>query len=152
MRSNVELRDVTEDDLPIFFQHQLDPDANRMADFPARDREAFMAHWKKIMSDETNILKTILLDGQVAGNVVSWIQSGEQKIGYWIGKAYWGRGVASQGVSQFLTLVKARPLYAHVAKHNVASLRVLEKCGFKIAGEEVGEWILRLAANEGDAV
>ena len=37
----VRLRDVTEDDLPIFFDHQRDPVANRMAAFPARERDAF---------------------------------------------------------------------------------------------------------------
>lgn len=65
------LRDVIESNHPIFFEQQLDPVANQMAAFPARDREAFTAHWTKILADETNILKTILCDGQVAGNIVS---------------------------------------------------------------------------------
>ncbi len=56
-------------DFPIFFEHQLDPDANQIAAFPASDREAFTAHWPKILSDETIIKKTILFHGQVAGNV-----------------------------------------------------------------------------------
>ncbi|MDO8753419.1 MAG: hypothetical protein Q7J80_05955, partial [Anaerolineales bacterium] len=70
------LRDVTEADLPIFFDQQLDPEATQMAAFPSRDRDAFMAHWKKIMSTENVTLKTILFDGHVAGNIVSWEQSG----------------------------------------------------------------------------
>ncbi len=144
MTSNVTLRDVTEADLPIFFQHQLDPDATRMAAFPARDREAFMAHWAKILADETVITKTILFDGQVAGNVVSWGQPDDREVGYWIGKEYWGKGVATRALAEFLGHVKARPLYAHVAKHNTASIRVLEKCGFAISGEEVEEFVLKL--------
>ncbi len=40
------LRDVTEDDLPILFEHQREPDANRMAAWPARSHGAFMAHWR----------------------------------------------------------------------------------------------------------
>jgi RimJ/RimL family protein N-acetyltransferase len=109
-----------------------------MAAFPSRDKEAFMAHWAKIMADETLILKTILLDGQIAGNVVSWEQDGQQEVGYWIGKSYWGKGIASSALSQFLRHVMARPLYAHVAKHNIASIRVLEKCGFTVFGEDKG--------------
>ena len=51
-----------------------------MAAFPSRDRDAFMAHWARIMSKETNetgILNTILADDTVAGNVVYWEAAGE---------------------------------------------------------------------------
>jgi RimJ/RimL family protein N-acetyltransferase len=150
LTSDVLLRDVTEGDLPIFFDHQLDPDATQMAAFPARDREPFMAHWAKILADETIIKKTILCDGHVAGNIVSWEQLGERLVGYWIGKHYWGKGVATKALAAFLGHVTARPLYAHVAKHNIASIRVLEKCGFTVSGEEVEEVILKLSANESD--
>jgi RimJ/RimL family protein N-acetyltransferase len=154
LTSGVLLRDVTESDLPIFFEQQLDPAANQMAAFPARARDAFMAHWTKILGDETVVTKTILFDGHVAGNVVSWQQSGEREVGYWIGKEYWGKGIATQALAVFLSHVTARPLYAHVAKHNIASIRVLEKCGFTISGEgargeEVEEFILILKAKEG---
>ena len=48
--NTVTLRDVTEADLPIFYEQQLDPEATQMAAFPSRDRDAFMAHWKnKVM-------------------------------------------------------------------------------------------------------
>ncbi len=128
-----------------------------MAAFPARDREAFTAHWTKILGDDTVTTKTILFDGEVAGNVVSWERSGERLVGYWIGRQYWGKGVATRALSEFLGHVATRPLYARVAKHNVASLRVLEKCGFTISGhdtvpadtggEEVEEVILKLEAS-----
>ena len=134
--NTVILRDVTEADLPIFFEQQLDPEATQMAAFPSRDRDAFMAHWAKIMNNKTNIIKTVLFEGQVAGNIVSWEQSGEREVGYWIGKEYWGKGIGTKALAEFLGYVKTRPLYAHVAKHNVASLRVLQKCGFVISGED----------------
>jgi RimJ/RimL family protein N-acetyltransferase len=132
---------VREDDLPILFEHQLDPEANRMAAFRPRDRDAFMEHWKtRVLGDETVIAKTVLCDGQVAGNIVSFQSpgSGRREVGYWIGKEYWGRGVATRALSLLVDLVKTRPLYAVVAKHNVASIRVLEKCGFSMASEEIG--------------
>ena len=77
----VTLREVTQEDLPMFFEHQLDAEATRMAAFPSRDRDAFMAHWARIMSKETNetgILNTILADGTVAGNVVYWEAAGSR--------------------------------------------------------------------------
>ncbi len=139
------LRDVTDGDLPVFFEHQRDPAASRMAGFPPRDRDAFLAHWKKVLADGNITKRTILFDGRVAGNVVSFENRGEREIGYWIGREYWGRGVATEALSQFLGLAEARrPLYAAVAAHNVASIRVLKKRGFTIVGEEDGEFVLRL--------
>ena len=100
------------------------------------------------MADESNILKTIMFDGQVAGNIVSWEGAGEWEVGYWIGKEYWGKGIATQALLLFLGLVKTRPLYAHVARHNIGSRRVLEKSGFKLTGEEPEEFILKLGGQE----
>jgi RimJ/RimL family protein N-acetyltransferase len=136
MAGNVQLRDVQESDLAIFFEQQRDPLANQMAAFPAREQETFIAHWAKIMKDETVTLKTILFEGQVAGNLVSFVLSGEREVGYWLGREFWGKGIATRALSEFLKQVKERPLYAHVAKHNIASLHVLEKCGFTLQGEE----------------
>jgi RimJ/RimL family protein N-acetyltransferase len=153
MANLVLLRDVIESDLPIFFEQQLDPEATALAAFPSRDRESFMAHWTKIMADESVILKTILFNGQVAGNIVCWEQAGEREVGYWLGREFWGKGIATKALSEFLNQVKTRPLVAHVAKQNIASQRVLEKCGFIFIGEdkfldkrgtELEEFILRL--------
>ncbi len=140
MTDDVSLRPIQTSDLPIFFEHQLDPEATRMAAFPARDRDAFNAHWAKITAEENIIVRTITFRGEVAGNIVFWEQSGECKVGYWLGRRYWGKGIASAALSQFLALVKVRPLYAHVAKHNAASIRVLQKCGFTICGEDTFPW------------
>jgi RimJ/RimL family protein N-acetyltransferase len=147
LMKSIQLRDVAVGDIPIFYEHQLDADATEIAVFPSREREAFTAHWAKIMADESVILKTILFDGQVVGNIVSWEQNGEREIGYWIGKMYWGKGIATQALAEFLGYVKVRPVYAYVAKHNVGSIRVLEKCGFTVIGEandDVEEFILKL--------
>ena len=152
MTSEVLLRNVTENDLPVFFEHQLDPVATQMAAFPARDREPFMAHWAKILGDNTVIKQTILFNGGVAGNIVCWEQSGDREVGYWIGREFWGKGIATRALSDFLHQVKTRPLYAHVAKHNIGSFRVLEKCGFTVLredkdlvlGEAAEEFIMKL--------
>lgn len=135
----VELREVTEADLPTFFEHELDPDASRMAAFPARDRDGFMTHWRtKVLGNPTNAVRTVLADGRVAGWVSAWDQDGRRLVGYWIGKAFWGRGVATAGLSAFLEVERTRPLYAFVAAHNAGSIRVLEKCGFTMSEEDFG--------------
>ncbi len=150
----VTLRDVTEADLPSFYEQQLDPQATAMAAFPARQQDAFSKHWKRIMSDKTNTLKTILFNGSVAGNIVSWDQDDRREVGYWLGREFWGKGIATRALRAMLAQVTRRPLYAHVARGNLASQRVLEKCGFRIAGtdlslsampgEPIEEFIMRL--------
>ena len=136
-RPGVRLRRVTDTDLAVFYEHQRDPEATSMAAFPSREWEAFVAHWRRILVDETVRTRTVLADGDVAGNVVSFVQGPEREVGYWIGRAFWGRGVASRALAAFLGIETRRPLTAHVAKHNVASRRVLEKCGFSVCGEAV---------------
>lgn len=139
--NDIQLRNVTEADLVILFEQQLDPEANTMAAFAAKDPEdrvAFTAKWEKILADEAIILKTILYGDQVAGHIVCHGWFGEPEVSYWLGKEFWGRGIASEALTQFLDVLQRRPLYARAAKDNVASIRVLEKCGFTVCGEDRG--------------
>ena len=129
MSDSVVLRDVTEDDLPIFFAFQLDEESNRMAAFAPRDRDSFMAHWGGILGNPALIKQTIVYDGQVAGNIGSFEHEGQREVGYWIGREFWGRGIATRALAAFVNKVTTRPLYGYVATHNLASRRVLEKCG-----------------------
>jgi RimJ/RimL family protein N-acetyltransferase len=141
MLGDVILRDVIEEDLPKFFKMQLDAEANRMAAFSAKnpaDKAAFMAHWTKILADNTTVRRTVLFTGHVVGNIASFERAGEREVCYWIEKDYWGRGIASMALAVFLADMKLRPLFARAAKDNVASIRVLEKCGFKICGHDKG--------------
>ena len=101
-----------------------------MALFPSRDREAFDAHWRRLLSDDTLAKRTIVDDeGRVAGNIGCWEQDGQRLVGYWIGKEFWGRGLATRAVAEFVQELP-RPLHAWVATSNAGSIRVLEKCGF----------------------
>ena len=138
MNAKVSLRDVVASDLSHFFEHQLDPEAVRMAAFTPRQREAFDAHWAKILENPEVDKRTILLGQDVAGSIGSFDRDGLREVGYWIGRAYWGRGVATQALELFLREVRHRPLFARVARHNLASLRVLLKCGFEHWKEEEG--------------
>jgi RimJ/RimL family protein N-acetyltransferase len=136
MKTKIRLRDVEANDLPLFFEHQRDPIAVAMVAFRSRDRAAFDQHWAKLLADDSLLKKTVIVDGEVAGNIGSWTAEGKREVGYWIDRAFWGRGVATGALSAFLCLEQTRPLYAGVAKHNVASIRVLQKCGFKLSHEE----------------
>ena len=131
------LRKVTEEDLPIFFEHQLDEEAVRMAAFPSREREVFLNHWRTKVLLPENLNRTIVADGNVAGYIGSWEQDGQRLVAYWLGREHWGKGIATQALTEFLGLLTIRPVHAYVAAHNLGSIRVLEKCGFrKVAHED----------------
>jgi len=136
------LRDVVETDLPVFFEHQSDPEAVAMADFPARDRDAFDAHWQRLMANPELWKKTIVFEGQVAGNAVSWEQDGRRLVGYWLGREFWGKGIATRALAEEIDDLGTRPLYAYVAKTNIGSIRVLEKCGFVLSDEDEDLYVL----------
>ena len=140
------LRDVIDSDVPIFFEHQRDPEATGMAAFPARDREAFDAHWQKILADDQVTKKTVLFEDRVAGNVVSFDQDDKRLVGYWIGREFWGQGLATRALAELLAELPQRPLHAYVATTNAGSIRVLEKCGFVLAEEGVEELLYELTS------
>ena len=127
------LREVRDEDLAVLFEQWADPVAARMAAFTApdhMDRGAFERRWSRLRADETVINRAIVVDGEVAGTIGSWGDPGEREVTYWIGRPYWGKGIATAALDAFLAVERSRPLHAHVAADNVASRRVLEKCGF----------------------
>jgi len=135
------LRTVEQSDLSVFFEHQCDPEANRMAAFIHADpcnRTSFDAHWARILVDQEIWIRTIVIDqGIVVGNVASYVLDERRQVCYWIGRDHWGCGYATEALGLLLESIGTRPLYASAAYDNLASLRVLEKCGFRIVGSEV---------------
>jgi RimJ/RimL family protein N-acetyltransferase len=137
--AEITLRDVITSDLPIFFQHQQDSTANHMVAFTSADptdRGAFDQHWAKVLSNESLTKQTILLGGHVIGNLVGYELFDVRNIGYCLGREYWGQGLATRALAEFLLHEVTRPLYARVAHDNHGSLRVLQKSGFEIIGED----------------
>ena len=140
----IELRDAKPGDLPVFYAMHNDPEAFRRVVFLPRKKDDFFKHWAKVLKNRLIVKKTVLYEGKTAGYVVSFFRTGTGKpkrreIGYWIARKYWGKGLASEGLRLLLEDHHTRPLFAHVAKTNLASRRVAEKCGFKIIGETVSQ-------------
>jgi RimJ/RimL family protein N-acetyltransferase len=131
----VRLRPVEPGDLPHIYAQQLDPESNRLAATVPRVGEAFDAHWAKVLADPANTNRAVLLDGAFVGYICCFPMDGQDHVGYWIDRAYWGKGVASRALQLLLGEVTKRPLVASAATSNGASVRVLQKCGFVV--EEV---------------
>jgi RimJ/RimL family protein N-acetyltransferase len=139
MTARVRLRAVEDADLPIFLAHQDDPIAAAMAAFPTRAPDAFYEHWAEIRADPANTTRTIVVDGQVVGDIVSWPGDDGPEVGYWIGRSHWGKGFATAALRLLLDEIRERPITAHVALGNIGSQRVVEKCGFVRVGDEVAD-------------
>jgi len=154
---SIALREIEMSDLDTFHAQQLDPEAIRMAAFVSddrKDRAVFDAHWKKILNTTQNTNRTIVADGQVAGHIACYPHGENLEVTYWLGREFWGRGLATQALRKMLQLVVARPITARAATDNIGSIKVLQKCGFKITGKDKGfakgrgedteEYLLRL--------
>ena len=87
-------------DLDEFFSHQLDPSANHMAAFGAKnpsDRGVFDHHWQDILNDSRITVRTILSDGEVVGSILAYNDGDAPEISYWIDRSRWRTGGAGQG-------------------------------------------------------
>jgi RimJ/RimL family protein N-acetyltransferase len=141
----ISLRDVEDADLEIFHAFEQDPEAVRRSRFPARERERFMTHWReKILGDPGTFVQTVTADGAPAGNILTWWQGERRFLGYWLGREFWGRGVGTWAVDLFLRAEPVRPLYADPHEGNTASVRLLERLGFRREGLSEGHITLVL--------
>ena len=153
----LELRDVTEQDVAIFFDFMQDKQQQWQAAFISEhpeDQTAHTNHWSKILTDPANLNLTIEVDGVVVGNIGRWWLEGVPQLTYWIGKQHSNKGYATEALKLFLNRETNRPLEARCAFDNQGSRRVLEKNGFVLTGsdqyfsnarqEEITELIFRL--------
>jgi RimJ/RimL family protein N-acetyltransferase len=154
---NISLRPVEDRDLDALYRQWTDPESIRMAAFTPEsqaDRDAFVERMSRLRADTSIVHRVIDVDGAVAGTIGSFHIGGEREVTYWVDRSYWGRGVASAALQLLLAEIAERPIFGRAASDNVASLRVLEKAGFRRIGvdrgyapgrgEEVEETILRL--------
>ncbi|MFF8659591.1 GNAT family N-acetyltransferase [Streptomyces huasconensis] len=138
---DVALRPVHDSDLPVFYRQMSDPASRHMAAFTPEDPVEwgrFDAHWTRMRTSPGTVVRTVLADGDVVGNAGVYGEPDERHVTYWIDRAYWGRGLATAALRALLALVPERPLHARAAADNAGSLRVLEKCGFRVTATDRG--------------
>ena len=133
---------VTEkNDLNAFFQFQLDKEANYLAAFTSKDpndKTAYLEKYAKLLIDPTVNTRTIKVNDVIAGSVAKFVMENAAEITYWIDRNFWGQGVATTALKEFLKTEQIRPIYGRVAFDNYGSQKVLEKCGFVKIGKDRG--------------
>jgi RimJ/RimL family protein N-acetyltransferase len=106
--------------------------------FAVRDAEAFLA------SPRDPILPSMLIfeRGRGAPQLVGACGLGRRpsravEMGYWVARAFWGRGFATEACAALIDIARALGLNSLEGSHfidNPASARVLEKLGFEPLG------------------
>lgn len=137
MRSHsIRLRDLESADLPVIYSQQADPEACELARVARRERDDFDRHWQRIRAESAVDVRVIDEGDKVAGYLVcfgSWdpeAPPGPRQVGYWLGRDFWGRGIATAALALFLEELEERPLMAFTSPDHRASQVVLERCGF----------------------
>lgn len=137
----IELRPTTVADLDILFQFQLDLEGRHLAAFMSQDsthKEAYLAKYTRLLNDPTVNNQTIIADSEIVGSIAKFVMEGDAELTYWIDRQFWGKGVATNALKNFLNLETARPLFGRVAFDNLGSQKVLENCGFVKIGTDRG--------------
>ena len=138
---NIELTRTVKEDLDLLFQFQLDKEANYLAAFTSKDHDnktAYIEKYSKFLTDPTKNLRTIKMNNEIVGSISKFVMEGDNEITYWIDKKYWGKGVGTAALQNFLAIENARPIFGRVAFDNFGSQKILEKCGFVKTGADKG--------------
>jgi ribosomal-protein-alanine N-acetyltransferase len=138
---DLKLRQTTVSDLETLFEFQTDQEAGYLAAFMPKDptdKPAYLSKYTRLLSDPTVNNQTILVNNIIVGHVAKFIMHGDTEITYWIDKKFWGQGIATKALQEFLLIELSRPIFGRVAFDNFGSQKVLEKCGFVKTGTDSG--------------
>jgi [ribosomal protein S5]-alanine N-acetyltransferase len=90
----------------------------------------------------------IVIDGEAAGCIAIFPRGHTAGIGYWLGRAHWNKGIMTEAVKEIVKCgfseLGLRRIQASTFPQSKASMRVLEKAGFKFEG------VLRKNIKKGD--
>jgi RimJ/RimL family protein N-acetyltransferase len=137
----IKLRKTEVDDLEFLFKFQIDKEAINLAAFTPKDptdKSAYLSKYTKLLSEPTVNNQTIIIDNIIVGSIAKFEIDGKAEVTYWIDKNYWGKGIATKALENFLTIENTRPIFGRVSFDNYGSQKVLEKCGFIKIGKDKG--------------
>jgi [ribosomal protein S5]-alanine N-acetyltransferase len=96
----------------------------------------------RYMTHNAAIVFAISYNGEYAGNISLAIgedfRRKSAEIGYFIGEPFWNKGIATTAVNLIceygFKILDINRIHAGIFEYNIASMRVLEKCGFSKEG------------------
>ena len=142
------LRTFTEDDAPLLYELNLDPEVIRYTLDPMTDLE----HAKKVLVEVILPQYVLYNHGRWAAHLkedmqfIGWCglkyvsERQEIDLGYRFGQKFWGKGYATESAYACLQYgfdkLNMRRIVGHALLENLGSIRVLEKCGMQYVGEQ----------------
>lgn len=138
---DIKLRPTEISDLDFLFQFQLDKEGGYLAAFmpiDPTDKTAYLDKHTKLLDDPTVNNQTIVIDNTIVGSIAKFVIEGGAEITYWIDRNFWGQGIATKALKEFLAIETTRPISGRVAFDNFGSQKILEKCGFVKIGTDKG--------------
>lgn len=143
------LRTFTEDDGSLIYELNKDPDVTEYTGDPVRDIE----HARQILEQVILPQYALYNHGRWAVHVksdfefIGWCglkartERNEIDLGYRFMKSAWGKGFATEAAFACLKYgfekLNLPRIVGRAMPQNIASLKVLEKCGMKYIGQEV---------------
>lgn len=130
-----------------YFQLSLHSDVWRLADLHPMVELAEVDHHIEDLKTSRNTDSFAILDSNndFVGAASVKHRDGLAEITYWIGRPFWGKGIATIAVSELLKILRFRAgvsrIGARMYRGNLPSLRVAEKCGFTRSGDSDTETV-----------
>jgi ribosomal-protein-alanine N-acetyltransferase len=129
------------DDVEALPDVASDPDIVRYLNhrFPSPYTRADAEVWVRLQLEQQDVRHwAIEVDGTLAGGIGitpgELERAGNVMVGYWLGKPFWGRGIATYALraltAHALATLRPRRMWALVMGANAPSARVLEKAGY----------------------
>ena len=139
------IRPFRESDAEDAFEWRSDPEVNRFMPYPCDDNvEELRQRIKEWITDNDKYAIVLKATDKVIGDIsLEWSEKdGVHEIGYNINRSFWRKGYATEAVKALIQWAFNAPqviaIEAETESENTASIRVLEKCGFKLNGK-IGE-------------
>jgi [ribosomal protein S5]-alanine N-acetyltransferase len=134
----IKLKSTKFADLDILFRFQLYKEVKNLAAVRTKyqpNKTAYITKYTKLLNDPSINNQTIFINNIIVGSIAKFERDNDAEVTYLIDKNFWGQGIATIALKQFLTIEIARPIFGRTAFDNFASQRVLEKCDFKKIGK-----------------
>ena len=147
------LRPFGEGDAASLYEYARDPDVGPAAGWPPHGSEAESLEIIRTVFSAPHVFALALKEtGRVIGSAGfvdghrTELPGPDDEIGYWVGKPYWGRGLAPEAVRELLRYgfqdLRLRTVWCNHYEGNAKSQRVIEKCGFYYRFSEETEVVL----------
>lgn len=147
--SRLHLRRIMADDIPALVQYANNPAISARVlniPYPYGEPEAVfrISYVLQGFRQKTRYVFAIILQSQeiLVGEAGLHLDSRQPmaQLGYWIGEPFWNQGIATEAVQAVLQFainkLNLETIFATCDEDNIASIKVLEKCGMKRKGSQ----------------